>query len=100
MKSFNPLEVPPAGIKVNGYSGSPEIAEDSNPASAYFCLELGNAHRFCKRPPVWGWGGGVERFGIRMVCILNISLFWKFWAHARESGDSVFHVSCVELSQS
>ena len=27
-------------------------------------------------------------------------LFWKFGAHARASGDSVFHVSCVALSHS
>lgn len=58
MKSFNPLEVSPAGIEVNEYSGSPGIAEGSNPGSTYFCLELGNAHRFCKRSSFGGLGGG------------------------------------------
>ena len=49
------------------------IAAGSNPASTDFCLELGSAHRFCKRSPVWGFGVAVERLDIRMFCILNIS---------------------------
>ena len=89
MKSFNPLDVSPAGMEVNESSGSPGIAEGSSPASTYFCLELGNAHRFCKRLPVWGVGVVVERFDIKCFASSTSHFFCKILAHAHKRGEVV-----------
>lgn len=91
----------PAGREQNECSGSPGIAKGSNLASVDFCLELGNAPRFCKRPSVLGVGVVVERFDIRVFCILPISFVLEgFGTCARRWGGRVFQLSCVELSQS
>lgn len=100
MTWFNTLEASPAGTEQNEWSGSPGIAKGSNLASVDFCLILGNAYRFCKRPSVWGVGVVVERFDIRMFCILHISFVLEgFGTCARRWGGRLFQVSCVELSQ-
>lgn len=57
------------GIEVNEHIDSLGILKGSNPALTYFCLELGNAHGFCKRLLVLG----VEGFDIRMFGLFSIS---------------------------
>lgn len=97
IRSFNSLEMPPAGIAVNQRIVSPGMAGGCSPASPCFCWELGNAPGLCKRPSV---GGGQRALTSACFAFSTSHLFWKILAQAWRWRGNLFRVSHVEFTPS